>query len=151
MKQSNEYKAISRLSSRYKLIEGAHTTFNVNDEFVQLVSNADDLLKTSQLGQAFGNLTAAAGTFVTFLTVPAGKIWTLKAINRGSSVASTKCLIQRGTIEYSFSSTLGTTNTSVDNLNLKLGAGDKIGMFTSGSGSDGSVGMQVFYEEEDVY
>lgn len=151
MKQSNEYKAISRLTSRYKLIEGPHSTFNVNDEFVQLVSNADELLKNTQLVQSIQNLTAAAGTFVAYWTVPARKIWTLKAINRGSSVASTKCVVKRGSIEYSFSSTVATLNTSVDNLNLKLAAGDAIGMHTSGSGSDTGVGMQIFYEEEDVY
>ena len=117
---------------------------------VMPITDADALLRTTIFADSTGNLSAAAGTYLVYFTVPEGKVWILKGLSRGPSIANTQMrLVGQGN---AFDVTiLSTTAEFVSLAGIRLAEGETLGMLTTGDGGDTTILLQVVLEEEDVF
>lgn len=100
------------------------------------------------VGQANGDLTPGAGTYVPYFTVPRGERWHILVIRRFSSTGNTAIAASVNSVVCY----LTPTGTSADPIlySFELGEGDSIGMVTTGNGGDGAISLHLFYEVEEV-
>ena len=116
---------------------------------VMPITDADALLRTTIFADSPGNLTAAAGTYRPYFTVPEGKVWILKGMSRGPSIANTQMrLVGQNPLDITI---LATAAEFVSLADIRLAEGQTLGMLTTGDGGDTAILLQVVLEEEDVF
>jgi len=118
-------------------------------EVVVPVLNADAILETPKATGAGGDLSASAGAFVPFFTVPANEEWHLIEIFTASFSAATLAVV-------AFTDTwvsVTTSGTGAINKNLRdytLREGEQVGLLTTGAGGDSDRNMYMVYTVIDL-
>ena len=115
------------------------------------VTDADILLKVPGIVDSGLNLTASAGTFVSSTIVPLGKIWTIKALARGPSIANTQLRIVLPNAEFLNVSILSTSAEFISLNDIRIPELTNVGLLTTGDGGETAVRFQIAKEEEDVF
>lgn len=143
---------ISRLIKRFTL----QTVRKIPEAIPMLrlvipVTSVDHLLVESKAVSVTKDLSAAAGTYVAFFTVPDGKRWTFISWNRVGTTAVTNEKLKISGTEYDVGPSSASSRIWVDAYRVRLNEGDSFGMKTTGDGGDNARHMQIFYEEEDSF
>lgn len=145
--------AFGRLQRRLHVVGGAPSVGKLSGLSPIIVCTVDmgELLKDPTARTATGvDLTAAAGTYTAFLTVPAGERWHLAWVFGGPTTGSSRIQCEIDGINVQLRELL--TAEKVFPLHgLVLDPGDSIGMGTTGNGADSSIYMQLALEVEDAY
>lgn len=112
------------------------------------VTDADQLVKDPLARASSENLTAGAGSYVPYQTVPVNERWYVYFLRRGASTGTTLITITYGGAgPYSF--TMADTAGSLLHLGgMRFAAGDTLGMVTTGNGADTAIPLSVWYERE---
>jgi len=119
-------------------------------EVVMPVTQIDELLKQTYTTDVAKDLSAVAGTFVAYNTVPGGKRWKLKHGARSVTTAATRVVVVIGGVQQ-YLSVAGTTEALVETKDILIDEGDEVGMLTTGNGGDNSRWFWLTYEEEDAW
>ena len=96
------------------------------------------------------DLSAVAGTSITYFTVPAGKRWNVLWLYRGATIAGTYVGISDGTWTMPVTDT-ATAEYQSQTQGLYLKEGQIIIMKTTGNVADTAVACLILYEEQDAY
>lgn len=116
------------------------------------VTNVDPLMVIPYIDTATKDLSAGAGTFVAYFTVPQGKRWHVRYYARGGTVAATTIVLKDTGSNVINLAAAGTGGAYVHIYGgLPLEQGWSIGMNTTGNGADSAIVMQIHYEEEDAH
>jgi hypothetical protein len=146
---------LKQLVKRYKL---QTTPYDIKEHLtlplvIQPVTLADDLLMTPVIPASVSkDISAAAGTYVAYFTVPDGKLWRLLLVSRPGTTANSRIGISNGINTSSLTNPSTATEkwfAAHDRFLLKPGW--SVGMFTTGDGADSAIGVSVVYLEEDSY
>jgi len=117
---------------------------------VQPVTDIDDLLRVASGVTVARDLQAAAGTFTTYWTVPAGEKWRLMSVWREGTTAVTRiALNMSGT--FARISISATDELAILPTGIILDELDSIGMYTTGDVGDASRSMDMSYLRELSY
>jgi hypothetical protein len=111
----------------------------------------DDLLAVSELASVAKDISAAAGTFVIFHTVPLGKRWKLLFSVLDATSAASRIALYDGTVEISLTAQSTTLKQDKWSRDFVLEEGWSLGAYTTGNGGDTARSMQIWYVEEDSY
>jgi hypothetical protein len=93
------------------------------------------------------DISAAAGTYVPYWTVPAGKRWKLTAYDQEATVANTQVRIEDTDPNNIVLTALATAAQFANNIAINMLEGWSIGLITTGNGADSSVTMVIMVEE----
>ena len=120
------------------------------------ITNFDVLLLTPTIpAQVTLDISAGAGTYTPYFTVPSRKRWTLKAAFRDGTTGTCRTRIRNAstrTIPLSANTgTGGNLDMAVLHSPITLDEGWSIGLDTTGNGADTAIGMFVMYDEEDAF
>lgn len=119
---------------------------------IQPTTDADLLLAVITPVQSGGlNLTAAAGSFVSGVTVPDGKRWRMMYLWRSTSIGSTQIdfIIGGQTMQFTVPGTAEELQLTL--LGLHLDQGDEIGLITTNDAGDTAVQFRGAALEEDAF
>lgn len=156
MKVSNKFQAISKLTTRYKLVEGVAKPLTVNDEFIQPVTNADDLIRQPTILRDATTATVGTGG-LNIYTIPIGKRYTIYAMTVGVTANGTVdgvYLARDSSIAHyiEFYSATAATRLIVPMYNpIILDAGNIIRINLATRTGAGNGYLEIIYLEEDVY
>lgn len=117
---------------------------------IQPVTNFDELVKEQKLAQENKDISAAAGTYVPFHTVPEGKRWYLIRFERDSTTGNSRVAIDDG-VNYNYLEAAGTAEKHEYAFRLPMPEGWSIGMMTTNNVADNARGLDIIYEEEDAF
>lgn len=116
------------------------------------VTSIDTLLQDAQtLTGVAVDLTATAGTYTVFHTVPDGKRWNIKIATRAGTTGSSRMRFRSKPDQDIVSISLTGTGGAVLVCDLTLEEGGTIGMDTSGNGADTDVFLSIHLLEEDAF
>jgi len=118
-------------------------------EVVVPVLNADAILETPTAYTASGDLSASAGTFVAFFTVPANEEWHLIEFytDAFSAVTRARVAFTNANVNVTASSASGIDK----NLrNYTLREGERVGLLTTGAGGDSDRNASLVYTVTDL-
>jgi len=118
---------------------------------IQPTTDADELLKIQAGGSVNGDLTASAGSGVTYFTVPNGKRWTLRHIFREGSTANSRVFYQGPGAATVYLSALATAEGVVPVENIVVEQDRIVGMFTTGDAGDAAIFMMLVADEIDAF
>lgn len=154
MKKSNKFEAIKRLTSRYKLIEGQNVPLKVNDEYIQPITNTDELLKSFKVHNETGTMTNTGNK--TVATVPAGKRWRIYAINvRSTSGTWTMSSLKLGDTSIGQACTIYQPASSANHFELMneliLDETDTVQVYVDALSVSGDYAASILVAEEDAY
>lgn len=114
------------------------------------VTDADKLLSVQVSATATNNLTAGAGTYVPYFTVPTGKRWRVKNFMRfGTTAVSAILVLVSGSAAVHLNQQVVAGQELV--LDLPLDENGSMGLITTGDAGDGAVRADIVYEEEDAF
>lgn len=150
---SKRYDAFIRLYTRYLLEPQpapADSPVGVS-KVITPVTQADDLLKQPKVNFNTKDLTASAGTYTSFFTVPAGKRWVILNISRAGSVGTTNVRLRNAA--QGLVVTLVPLGTAAIDRQGRwvLDEKDTLGMNTSGDAGDTGIQLDIHYLEEDAF
>jgi len=116
---------------------------------IQPVTQADELLRTPTIAKNSEDISASAGTYVAFHTVPAGKRWKVTNIVRAATTSGTNVRLNDGSIDTQIS----VFQTGAEALRGEwfMNENWSIGMDTTGNGADSSKELAIHYLEEDAF
>ena len=117
---------------------------------IQPVTDADSLQSVTRFTAGNVDLTPAAGTFVGSSTVPPDKVWRVKGLHRAATIAVSLMQLRKGSTAIPVSG-FGLDDEFVALPDIRLEAGDQVGMLTTGNAGDNPVKVSVAVEEEDVF
>lgn len=141
----------SRLVKRFTLADNPQVQNPYWLERVILpVTQVDELLKSYNIESVPKDLSAAAGTYVAFHTVPDGKRWVVQTFFKAITTAVSMVRIYDGTTYLTLLPNQTGAHTEF-NCELPLKEGWSIGLTTTGDGGDANRALAILYSEEDAY
>jgi len=147
---SKEYEVYRRLYARYLLepfpVEGSQAWVS---PVIVPVTNADELLASSQIVAQAEDISASAGVYVPYFTVPAGRRWLLTGLHKPATTATTRVLL-RDTIN-NINLDISADQTGGENvlrLAMKMPAGWTVGLVTTGNAGDSARILTIMYDEQ---
>ena len=144
---------IARLIRRFSLNVGQKIPEALKmARFVQPVTSVDEILQTLKIESQSGvDLSAAAGTYTVFLTVPQGKRWIVIALSTSATVAASQVLISDGSSTFPLNDNTAST-AKLNQFNpMPLPEGWSIGRTTTGDVGDNSESLSILVLEEDAF
>ena len=139
-----------RLRTRFDIAETGEQESTIIPQMIQPITNVDNLLATVKAERGTEDISATAGGYVAYFTVPTGKKWVVSQFYRQTTTANTqiRANISGQAVQLGL---LGTTNEIVRNFGLALEENDSIGLRTTGNGADSAITADIVYEEEDAF
>ena len=147
---SKRFDVWRRLYTRF-LLEPRPATVGVDvGKTIIPVTVVDLLLVRLAPQSAAQDISASAGAYVAFHTVPSGTRWVVKAYVRDTTTAATRVSVN---INGTFLTITGSQTASQENNNVdwQLNEGDSIGLVTTGNGADSARRLTVLVEEQDAF
>lgn len=95
------------------------------------------------------DIQAAAGTFVSYHSVPTDKWWELLSVFREATTAATRVRLKLSGILVHITATA--TAESVSSTQWQLNPGDEIGIDTTGNAGDSNRGLELVVKEYYLY
>jgi len=123
-----------------------------NPLFIPVVlptTNIDILLRVAKVAHSIQNLTAAAGTYKVYHTVPTGKRWEVIRFQRDDTNVATPMSMVQGGLQLLIKA--ASTTLAPDSLVLHMEAGDTLGLNTTGNVGDAAISLNLHFFEEDAY
>jgi len=154
--KSTRYAIWSRLTTRF-LLEPTQPPAGGRPELtttVVPVTSVDELLQVPTIpAQVANDISAGAGTFTAYFTVPADKRWRLVSYFRDATTANTRIRINSGAGSVTIPITDAGTASQATVLAtpLLLDQTFQIGLDTTGDAGDNNIGMNIYYLEEDAF
>lgn len=156
MKISNKFQAISKLTTRYKLVEGTSKPLAINDEYIQPVTIADDLIRQPTILRDASTATVGTGG-LNIYTIPIGKRYTIFAMTAGITANGTidgVYLARDSSVTHyiEFYSATAANRLIVPMYNpIVMDAGNVIRVNLATRTGAGNGYLEIIYIEEDVY
>lgn len=113
---------------------------------VQPVYEVKELLSTLEIVTSTQDLSAAAGTYIPFHTIPSGERWEIIMLIRPTTTANTTLIISDGVAEMG-QEVAGLTTAFDLCRGFKLEAGWSIGLDTTGNGGDAARGLHMIVKK----
>jgi len=117
---------------------------------IQPITNADELLQVPTVGNdTDADLTGSAENFVSIATVPDGKRWRLRTVNKDATVAASRVAIIVGG-----NTTYLTINVATEDMfvgEIIMDEGDELGRTATGDAGDDNSITLWYYTEEDAF
>jgi len=148
------------LSRRYEMYRRLQSKLLVEDEQAQafppavsrLVSPVLDvtpLLLNTRAAFVNRDLSAGAGAYIAYHTVPAGERWILTWLTRENTIANTHVELRYAEENINFQIVADATATQFFTLSIfTLEENDSIGMLTTGDVGDTNIFLSLLYNEE---
>lgn len=119
---------------------------------VSPVTSFDELLRDTEYAQVNKDISAGAGSFVAYHTVPKGKRWIIHRVFKDTTTANSRIAVSNdGGSTFFYCSAAGTVELQVDMNRLPMEEEWAIGLMTTGNGADNSRGLDIYYQEEDAF
>ena len=149
MVEAQKPSIMSRLKDRYG-IQFPPAIRNLSiPGLIFLTDDVNRLLTLPKVAVATNDISAGSGQ-TTYFTVPTGKRWRLKALQKDVTTGTTTWRIEdRDSVGFEIFS--GTAETVFENLDIPMGEGWFIEVDNTGNGADTARAARIVYEEEDAY
>ena len=139
-----------KLDSRLRLFPSRAMSYFMS-KYVVGVIDLDELLCAQKEDMDTKDISAAAGSFVTYFTVPTDKRWKVMLCEVASTTANTAVGVKLSGVDHEVETHANSARFVESVRNLILSENDEIGAYTTGNGADSAIVMVIFYLEYDAF
>jgi len=150
---SKQFDVWRRLYARYILEPFPVQNGGMPDVFKTItpVTQADDLLRVPRTLSSAEDISASAGTYTVYQTVPAGKRWRISMVERGATTGASRVRFRAKVGDPLVALQLGVTAGLVLICDLTLDELADIGLDTTGDAGDTARFLGIHLLEEDAF